>query len=160
MRYLGLTLVCCAVLFSPFSLAVDVSKIYGRIQIVDYNEDYRVRIVDSREHLRVQEVTAFANRPGEWEIVDNFLILRLKLSTLTLISKLDSSITFPAQPDDDKSLSYAGNPQTPAYCPSLHFLPLALTLLFPVGSVLYQQRRADVGTTSSFVANGVHDLIL
>ncbi|GKW37699.1 hypothetical protein PEC301875_17230 [Pectobacterium carotovorum subsp. carotovorum] len=79
MRCLGLTLVCCAVLFSPFSLAVDVSKVYGRIQIVDYNEDYRVRIVDSREHLRVQEVTAFANRPGEWEIVDNFPDFKIKI---------------------------------------------------------------------------------
>lgn len=94
MRYLGVMLLYCALLFSPFSLAVDVSKVYGRIQIVDSFPDYRVQIVNAHEHLRVQEVTAFANRPGNGKLLIIFLILRLKLSTFTLISKLDSSITF------------------------------------------------------------------
>ncbi|KHT34633.1 hypothetical protein [Pectobacterium carotovorum] len=79
MKYLGLTLVCCAVLFSPFSLAVDVSKVYGRIQIVDSFPDYRVQIVSAHERLRVQEVTAFANRAGEWEIVDSFPDFKIQI---------------------------------------------------------------------------------
>ncbi|ACT13860.1 MULTISPECIES: hypothetical protein [Pectobacterium] len=79
MRYLGVMLLYCAVLFSPFSLAVDVSKVYGRIQIVDSFPDYRVQIVNAHEHLRVQEVTAFANRAGEWEIVDNFPDFKIQI---------------------------------------------------------------------------------
>ncbi|AIA71909.1 putative exported protein [Pectobacterium atrosepticum SCRI1043] len=79
MRPLGLALLCCAVLFSPFSLAVDVSKVYGRIQIVDSFPDYRVQIVNAHEHLRVEEVTAFANRAGQWKIVDNFPDFKIQI---------------------------------------------------------------------------------
>ncbi len=79
MRFLGLTLLCCAVLFSPLSFAVDVSKVYGRIQIVDSFPDYKVQIVNAHEHLRVEKVTAFANRAGKWEIVDNFPDFKIQI---------------------------------------------------------------------------------
>ncbi len=51
--------------------AVDVSKIYGRIQIVKSFPDYKVEVVDSFPDLRVQVVNSFPDKPGKWEIVNS-----------------------------------------------------------------------------------------
>ena len=50
----------------------DVSKIYGKIQIVDSFPDYKVEVVDSFPDLKVQKVDSFADGPGEWQMVDSF----------------------------------------------------------------------------------------
>ena len=50
----------------------DVSRIYGKIQLVDAFPDYKVKVVDAFPDLKVQKVTAFADSVGKWEIVDAF----------------------------------------------------------------------------------------
>lgn len=72
MRLSGVILVTVAALSSSAVLAVDVSQIYGKIQIVDSFPDYKVQVVDAFEDLDVQKVDAFADSPGQWQIVDSF----------------------------------------------------------------------------------------
>lgn len=61
------------------STKVDVSKIYGKIKIVDSFPDYKVKVVKSFADLHVKEVTSFPNSEGKWKIVDSFRTLRLSL---------------------------------------------------------------------------------
>jgi len=44
---------------------VDVSKIYGKIKVVESLPDYKVKIVESLPDLKVQVVESLANRPGK-----------------------------------------------------------------------------------------------
>ena len=48
-------------------------KLYGRIKIVNYGEDYTVRIASSSPDLDVclVENSQYADRPGYWMIVEN-----------------------------------------------------------------------------------------
>ena len=48
-------------------------KLYGRIKIVNYGEDYAVRIASNAPDLDVclVEISQYANRPGYWMIVEN-----------------------------------------------------------------------------------------
>ncbi len=59
--------------------AVDVSKIYGRIQFVDSFPDYTFKVVGSFEDLRVKKVKSFPTSCGKWEIVNSFPDFKLKL---------------------------------------------------------------------------------
>ena len=52
--------------------SVDVSKIYGRIQIVTSFPDYKAKVVTNFPDLRVKTVESFPDRPGRWQIVDSF----------------------------------------------------------------------------------------
>lgn len=52
--------------------ALDVSKIYGRIQYVDVFPDYTIEVVDAFPDLKVKEVNAFPDAAGKWEIVTVF----------------------------------------------------------------------------------------
>ena len=52
--------------------ALDVSKIYGRIQYVDVFPDYTIEVVDAFPDLKVEEVNAFPDAAGKWEIVTVF----------------------------------------------------------------------------------------
>ncbi|MDG2013241.1 MAG: hypothetical protein P8J33_07030 [Pirellulaceae bacterium] len=58
---------------------VDVSKIYGKIQIVSSFPDYKVQVVDSFPDLRVQVVTSFPDKPGKWQIVNSFPDFKIQL---------------------------------------------------------------------------------
>ena len=58
---------------------VDVSRIYGKIQIVDNFADYKVEIVNSFADLHVEIVTHFANKPGKWQIVSSFPDYKIQL---------------------------------------------------------------------------------
>lgn len=54
----------------PFSGSdVDVSKIFGRIRIVEKIADFDVRIDNRWPDLRVKIVDSLANECGEWELV-------------------------------------------------------------------------------------------
>jgi hypothetical protein len=50
----------------------DVSKIFGRIQVVESFPDYKVKIVESFPDLRVQTVDSFPDRTGRWRFVKSF----------------------------------------------------------------------------------------
>jgi len=45
--------------------------LYGRVQVVNHNADFRVQIVNSLPDLRVQRVDNFPNRCGRWQFVEN-----------------------------------------------------------------------------------------
>jgi len=54
------------------------AKVYGKIQVVDAFEDYRVKIVKSHADLRVLPVKFFPNKPGKWQFVKAFPAYRIK----------------------------------------------------------------------------------
>jgi len=58
---------------------VDVSKIYGKIQIVKSFPDYKVQVVDSFPDLKVQVVTSFPDKPGKWQMVKSFPDFKIQL---------------------------------------------------------------------------------
>ena len=68
-KIIPVVMICVS--FASFA-KVDVSKVYGRIKIVDSFPDYKVKIVNSFSDLKVQKVDAFANSAGRWQIVDSF----------------------------------------------------------------------------------------
>lgn len=59
--------------------SIDLGRIYGRIEYVEYMEDYCVRVVDHSPDLRVQLVPFLADSPGKWEIVDMLPDYRIKI---------------------------------------------------------------------------------
>ena len=63
---------------SPSS-AIDVSKIYGKIQFVQSFPDYKVQVVDSFPDLRVQVVSSFPDKPGKWQIVNSFPDFKIQI---------------------------------------------------------------------------------
>ena len=63
----------------PSAPAIDVSKIYGKIQIVKSFPDYKVQVVDSFPDLRVQVVTSFPNKRGKWQMVKSFPDFKIQL---------------------------------------------------------------------------------
>lgn len=74
-------------LFLPLTSAVasqtdgelDLSKIHGRIQLVDSFPDYKVQIVKSFADLHVKLVTAFPDAPGKWKIVNSFPDFKIQI---------------------------------------------------------------------------------
>jgi len=50
----------------------DVTRIFGKIQIVDSFPDYKVKIVESFADLHVKHVDSFPDGPGKWQMVDTF----------------------------------------------------------------------------------------
>lgn len=50
----------------------DVTKIYGKIKIVNNFPDYKVKIVRNFADLHVKLVDNFPDAPGKWKIVENF----------------------------------------------------------------------------------------
>lgn len=50
----------------------DVTKIYGKIKIVDSFPDYKVKVVSNFADLHVKLVSHFPDEPGKWKIVENF----------------------------------------------------------------------------------------
>ena len=50
----------------------DVTKIYGKIKIVDSFPDYKVKVVTSFADLHVKMVSSFPDGPGKWQIVKSF----------------------------------------------------------------------------------------
>jgi hypothetical protein len=47
---------------------VNVSKIYGKIQLVDATPDYRVQVVAAVADLRVQRVSAAPMSARQWQM--------------------------------------------------------------------------------------------
>lgn len=64
---------------TPTAKPVDVSKIYGKIQIVKSFPDYKVQVVDSFPDLKVQVVTSFPDKPGKWQMVNSFPDFKIQL---------------------------------------------------------------------------------
>ena len=58
---------------------IDVSKIYGKIQIVKSFPDYKVQVVDSFPDLRVQIVNSFPDKSGKWQIVNSFPDFKIQI---------------------------------------------------------------------------------
>lgn len=50
----------------------DVTKIYGKIKIVNSFPDYKVKVVSSFADLHVKLVNSFPDEPGKWQIVKSF----------------------------------------------------------------------------------------
>ena len=46
-------------------------RLYGRVQVVTHNADFRVRVVNSMPDLRVKRVNSLPNRCGMWQFVDS-----------------------------------------------------------------------------------------
>ncbi|MDD4848938.1 MAG: hypothetical protein PHR53_09300 [Bacteroidales bacterium] len=46
--------------------------LYGRVQVVEYGEDFKVRVVVYGEDIRIEKVSSHPNDCGEWEFVDTF----------------------------------------------------------------------------------------
>jgi len=49
----------------------DVSRIFGKVQIVNAFPDYKVRVSNTPD-LKVRIVNAFPDAAGEWQIVSSF----------------------------------------------------------------------------------------
>lgn len=52
--------------------AQDLSKIYGKIQIVNNFPDYKVKVVDNFADIEIQVVDNFPDKAGLWQFVQNF----------------------------------------------------------------------------------------
>jgi len=59
--------------------AIDVSKIYGKIQFVKSFPNYKVQVVDSFPDLRVQIVNSFPDKSGKWQIVNSFPDFKIQI---------------------------------------------------------------------------------
>ena len=57
----------------------DVTKIYGKIKIVDSFPDYKVKVVTSFADLHLKLVSSFPDGPGKWQIVENFPDFKIQL---------------------------------------------------------------------------------
>lgn len=66
-----------AMLFSASAWSVDVSRIYGNIQVVDAFPDYKVKVVSAFADLDVQVVKAFPDAPGKWKMENGQCLTRL-----------------------------------------------------------------------------------
>ena len=58
---------------------VDVSRIYGRIQLVEHFPDYKVQVVEHFPDLRVQVVEHFPDGPGKWKMVEHFPDFKIQI---------------------------------------------------------------------------------
>lgn len=50
----------------------DLSRIYGKIKVVESFPDYKVKVVSSFADLHVEVVESFPDKPGKWQMVDSF----------------------------------------------------------------------------------------
>jgi len=53
--------------------------VYGKIQFVEYGEDYKVKFVGVLADLEIKYVDLFADSPGEWDIVDYGARYKIKI---------------------------------------------------------------------------------
>lgn len=72
-------------------------KLYGKIQLVEYpsEADVKVKIVNSFPDLRVQFVESFANKCGEWQIVENNADLKVYIAENFADIKIQPVSSFP-----------------------------------------------------------------
>lgn len=78
--------------------AVDVSKIFGKIQFVDSFPDYKVQVVSSFPDLKVQKVTSFPDGPGKWQVVDSFPDYKIQVVESFPDFKIQYVDSFPGPP--------------------------------------------------------------
>ena len=77
---------------------VDVSKIYGKIQLVKSFPDYKVQVVDSFPDLKVQKVSSFPDKPGKWKIVNSFPDYKIQIVDSFPDFKIKYVNSFPGVP--------------------------------------------------------------
>ncbi|CAN2175087.1 hypothetical protein MCEMRE203_00148 [Candidatus Nanopelagicaceae bacterium] len=65
--------------FNRSSCTFDQKPLYGKVEIVDYGQDFDVQIVDYGQDLKVEEVSYGAYSCGKWEIVDYGANFKIKL---------------------------------------------------------------------------------
>ena len=82
---------------SPTTASVDVSKIFGKIQIVDSFPDYKVQVVDSFPDLRVQVVNSFPDKAGKWQMVQSFPDFKVQIVDSFPDFKIQSVSSFPGK---------------------------------------------------------------
>lgn len=76
----------------------DVSKIYGKIQIVNSFPDYKVQIVNSFPDLKVQVVNSFPDKAGKWQIVNSFPDYKIQIVNSFPDFKVQYVNSFPGVP--------------------------------------------------------------
>lgn len=59
----------------------EISKVFGKIKIVDNFPDYKVKIVTVAADLHVKEVNSFPDSSGKWKIVDHFPDFKIQIVT-------------------------------------------------------------------------------
>lgn len=55
------------------------AEVFGRIQFVEHFPDVKVKVVEHFSDLKVKRVKAFANGPGEWQIVNSLPDYKVQL---------------------------------------------------------------------------------
>jgi len=65
--------------FNRSTCSFDDTFLYGKVQIVDYGQDFKVQVVDYGQNLKVQEVSYGATSCGKWELVDYGADFKIKL---------------------------------------------------------------------------------
>ena len=76
----------------------DVSKIYGKIQIVNSFPDYKVQIVNSFPDLKVQVVNSFPDKVGKWHFVYSFPEFKIQIVNSFPDFKVQYVNSFPGVP--------------------------------------------------------------
>ena len=56
-------------------------KLYGKVQYVDSFPDLKIKFVDSFPDLEVEKVTSSPSKCGQWQIVNSFADLKVKVET-------------------------------------------------------------------------------
>jgi hypothetical protein len=64
---------------NSFNCTFNQKPLYGKVQIVDYGQDFSVQIVDYGQDLKVQEVAYGASSCGKWQIVDYGADFKIRL---------------------------------------------------------------------------------
>jgi hypothetical protein len=65
--------------FNRSTCSFDTTLLYGKVEIVDYGQDFKVQVVDYGQNLKVQEVSYGATSCGKWELVDYGADFKIKL---------------------------------------------------------------------------------
>lgn len=65
--------------FNRSTCSFDNILLYGKVQVVDYGQDFKVQVVDYGQNLKVQEVSYGATSCGKWELVDYGADFKVKL---------------------------------------------------------------------------------
>ena len=58
---------------------IELSRIYGKIQLVDRLPDFKVQVVRAYGDLQVQLVDRFPKTSGKWQMVKEFPDFKIKL---------------------------------------------------------------------------------
>ena len=68
--FLLLGLVCRSQDINPYTCTYKGKKIYGKVKVVNYSADFKVRIVDYSEDISIIKTDREPSNCGEWKFVD------------------------------------------------------------------------------------------